>query len=697
MNRMRFAWMSLVAVGGVFIAGALLFTARAQAPHPEAKTEDTAPTTTAQPKTYSDEVQAVADVQEQVDALFAWVVENVLAPTLFYSVAVQEDARPVFTFDTAASQVLWDVTRGGMSGRLAAPPELVAPAAAPHFLLDTRDAATGGDGGPEVVGVVESPPFVVDSDRINVLLAGGADKRRLYVEIVPAAGEKVGRSTKFPRATGPGSDAFSLVALDTSEHKGRTVHLRIVDDAPKGERAYLAVAGVYSAFTGIPLIILVLVGGGLFFTVRYGFVNIRLFRHAIAVVRGHYDDPRDKGEISHFQALTSALAATVGLGNIAGVAVAITAGGPGAVFWMWLTAILGMSLKFSSCTLAQVYRIFKEDGHVLGGPMVFLRLGIRDRAPRFAWIGAVFSPLFAVLTIFAAFGGGNMFQTNQTYNAVNEIFQLQEHPVAKPAIGLMMAILVGIVIIGGIKRIGEVTSKLVPAMCVGYITICTIIVFANYESVPGLLRNIVAQAFTGPAIFGGFMGVLIQGMKRAAFSNEAGLGSAAIAHAAAKTEEPIREGLVAMLGPFIDTIIVCTMTALAILATGVHNDAGGMQGVSITAQAFSTTHTAFPYFLAIAVFVFAYSTLLSWSYYGERAVEYLFGARGIGPYRTTYVLVAILGPLLSLNYVVVFADMMLLSMAFPNILGMVLLSGKVQEMKKDYVQRLKSGTMKMTR
>ncbi|MCF6285747.1 MAG: alanine:cation symporter family protein, partial [Candidatus Hydrogenedentes bacterium] len=321
---------------------------------------------------------------------------------------------------------------------------------------------------------------------------------------------------------------------------------------------------------GVPLIIVILVSGGIFFSTRYRYINVRLFRHAIDVVRGRYDDPNDPGEITHFKALTSALAATVGLGNIAGVALAITAGGPGAIFWMWLTAFFGMSMKFSSCTLAQVYREVDDDGHVMGGPMVYLKKGIRECAPQFAWVGVIFSPLFAVLTIMASFGGGNMFQTNQTYAVIERLAGLKEYPIFEPIFGIFMATLVGIVIIGGIKRIGDVTSKLVPAMCVGYVSVCLVIVLANFSAVPAMLGSIVSQAFSPEAMFGGFIGVLVQGMKRAAFSNEAGFGSAAIAHAAAKTNEPIREGLVAMLGPFIDTIIVCTMTALAILITGAH-------------------------------------------------------------------------------------------------------------------------------
>jgi alanine or glycine:cation symporter, AGCS family len=447
---------------------------------------------------------------------------------------------------------------------------------------------------------------------------------------------------------------------------------------------------------GVPLIIVVLVSGGVFFSTRYRYINVRLFRHAVDVVRGRYDDPDDPGEISHFKALTSALAATVGLGNIAGVALAITAGGPGAIFWMWLTAFFGMSMKFSSCTLAQIYREVDDDGHVMGGPMVYLKQGIRECAPSMAWVGVIFSPLFAVLTIFASFGGGNMFQTNQTYAVISRVAGLEEYPIFAPIFGIIMATLVGIVIIGGIKRIGDVTSKLVPAMCVGYVGICLVIVLANFTAVPSLLASIVTQAFSPEAAFGGFIGVLVQGMKRAAFSNEAGLGSAAIAHAAAKTHEPVREGLVAMLGPFIDTIVVCTMTALAILITGAHlGDAKEIgDGVQITARAFETLSPHMTWFLAIAVFVFAYSTLIAWSYYGERAVAYLFGKAAVGPYRIAYVLVAIVGPMLSLSSVVDFADMMLLSMAFPNILGMLFLSGKVKKMKRDYINRLKSGEIK---
>jgi len=279
---------------------------------------------------------------------------------------------------------------------------------------------------------------------------------------------------------------------------------------------------------------------------------------------------------------------------------------------------------------------------------------------------------------------------------MRQVFAFNDSEAIQLSVGLVLSILVGVVIIGGIKRIGDVTSKLVPSMCVGYILICLVIICANYREVPALLLSIPMKAFTWQAGIGGFLGIAIQGMKRAAFSNEAGLGSAAIAHAAARTNEPVREGLVAMLGPFIDTILVCTMTALAILSTGVHKGVEGVGGAEITAYAFADVHPWFPYFLAVAVFIFAYSTLISWSYYGERAVEYLTGPyspHAIGAYRVAFCIVAAAGPLLSLSNVVNFADMMLLSMAFPNILGMVLLSGRVRQMKNDYLRRLNSGEM----
>ena len=510
-------------------------------------------------------------------------------------------------------------------------------------------------------------------------------------------------------------------------------------------RAGLKVLGGQSSarITAVPLIVIVLLLGGIFFTFRYGFVHLRLFAHSIQVIRGKYDNPKDHGEISHFQALTSALSATVGLGNIAGVAVAIAAGGAGAVFWMWVVAFFGMSAKFSSCALAQVYRRVKEEDavthseHILGGPMVYLSDGMKEMLGN--TIGGPFGKLlaitFAFFAITGSLGGANLFQGQQTFAIVGDVvFQQRveqedallervengdaaaarelrearkqaaaEKDTMKKSYawvgGMVMTILVGIVIVGGIKRIGEVTSKLVPAMCLFYVGVCLIIVIFNYEVVPRLLASIFEGAFTGRAMaWGGIMGVLVTGVKRGAFSNEAGLGSAAIAHSAAKTQEPIREGVVAMIGPFIDTIVVCTMTALAILITGAHlSDATGEfsnEGVGITATAFSSLAPWLSYLLTIAVFIFAYSTMISWSYYGERASEYLFGRLGIWPYRIVFLFFVFISPMVTLDNVILFTDLLILSMAYPNILGMIILSPKLARLTKDYVHRLRSGQMK---
>jgi AGCS family alanine or glycine:cation symporter len=446
----------------------------------------------------------------------------------------------------------------------------------------------------------------------------------------------------------------------------------------------------------LPLIVTVLLLGGLFFTFRYGFINVRLFSHAILVIRGKFDKPDDEGEVTHFQALTSALSATVGLGNIAGVAVAIAMGGPGAVFWMWFTAFFGMSMKFSSCTFAQLYRrIDPETGEVLGGPMVYLEEGLKERG--LGGLGKILAVMFAVFVIIAAFGAGNMFQANQTASIITMlVFDGEKSLLLQLGLGIVLSFMAGIVLIGGIKRIGELTSKLVPFMCLFYCFVCLSIILMNLGDVPSLIGGIFSGAFNSDAIFGGFLGVLVQGIRRAAFSNEAGLGSAAIAHAAAKTDEPVREGVVAMVGPFIDTLVVCTMTALTILITNSHV-AGREQdlvGVQITALAFSQLGEFVPYILCLAVFIFAYSTMVSWGYYGERCVDYLFGKSAITPYRFIYVFAIILAPLLSLDAILGFADYPLLALAFPNIIGMALISGKVKKLADDYIKRLASGEMK---
>ena len=339
------------------------------------------------------------------------------------------------------------------------------------------------------------------------------------------------------------------------------------------------------------------------------------------------------------------MSATVGLGNIAGVAVAIQLGGPGAVFWLWVVAFFGMSMKFSSCTFAQLYRNVSEDGHVMGGPMVYLRDALKEKF-NLVFLGKFLGVFYAVMTIMASFGGGNLFQGNQSYELLASQFPVMAN--YPWLVGIVLAFFAGIVLLGGIKRIGEVTSKLVPFMCAFYCISCLFIIFGNITEVPGLFVQIFKQAFSPDAAFaGGFIGILIQGVKRASFSNESGLGSAAIAHAAAKTNEPVREGVVAMIGPTIDTHIVCTMSALAILITGAHLDPSvAGKGAQITATAFATLGSWMPYLLTIATIIFAYSTIISWSYYGEKATEFLFGVKSIKYYRIIYCAVIVLGPVL---------------------------------------------------
>ncbi|MCZ6634675.1 MAG: alanine/glycine:cation symporter family protein [bacterium] len=444
--------------------------------------------------------------------------------------------------------------------------------------------------------------------------------------------------------------------------------------------------------TGVPLIIIVLVGGGIYYTFCFGWLSIRGLRHSIDVIRGKYDDPDDPGEISHFKALTSALSATIGLGNIGGVAIAVGTGGPGAIFWMIFTALFGMSSKLASCTLAIMYRQIHPDGRVSGGPMYYLEHGLAKKGLRH--LGRTLAVIFALLTLGGSFGGGNMFQANQTLEILGSIsptFQTYNW-----LIGIVLASLVAVVIIGGIKRIGNVTSRLVPSMCLLYVITSILIILSHISEVPALLASIFQQAFSPQAVYGGFLGVLVTGVRRAAFSNEAGLGSAAFAHAAAKTNEAAREGIVAMIGPFVDTVIICLMTALVCMITGVYQDpqyAG--QGVSMTSAAFESFIPGASYVLAIVVMLFAYSTMISWSYYGERAWEYLFGMGSILIYRILFVLFVFVGSVTALKNVLDFSDAMILGMAFPNIVGGILLSPQIRAALKEYWNRLQSGEMKV--
>ncbi len=430
--------------------------------------------------------------------------------------------------------------------------------------------------------------------------------------------------------------------------------------------------------TKIPFVVAWLLAGGLFLTIKMGFINLRAFRHAIDLTRGKYDTPGEPGEVSHFQALAAALSATVGLGNIAGVAIAISSGGPGATFWIILVGLLGMTAKFAECTLGQLYRVTEVDGTVLGGPMRYLRTGLKDLG--FAKLGNVLAVVFMVLCIGASFGGGNAFQVGQSLEVLrDDVPILQDHPYLY---GIVMAVAIGLVIIGGIRTIGAVAARIVPFMCIAYVIAALYILAVNANAIPAAITMIVSEAFSPQAAYGGFLGVLVIGIQRAVFSNEAGVGSAAIVHSAARTDEPVSEGIVALLEPFIDTVVVCTMTALVVVITGAYDapetaDAvQASQGAKVTLFAFVTGgHDWFRYILYLAVVLFAYSTCISWSYYGERCWVELFGARTSMIYKVVFLIFAVLGSIVTRGNILDFSDLMILGMSFPNLLGVFLLSG----------------------
>jgi AGCS family alanine or glycine:cation symporter len=445
----------------------------------------------------------------------------------------------------------------------------------------------------------------------------------------------------------------------------------------------------------LPFVVLWLVIAAIFLTFRMGFINVRAFKHAVNVTRGRYTDPREQGEVSHFQALSAALSATVGLGNIAGVAIAVSIGGPGATFWMILAGILGMSTKFTECTLGQQYRHVRPDGRIMGGAMYYLSQGLAEKnLPRLGKFLAIF---FCILCIGGSFGGGNAFQVNQSLNAVQETIPFFGG--RQWLYGLIMAFFVGIVIIGGIRRIAEVASKIVPLMVGIYVLAAIVILLDNVTMIPAAFATIVASAFQPDAAYGGFIGALVVGFQRAAFSNEAGAGSAAIAHSAAKTEYPVREGIVALLEPFIDTVVVCTMTALVIVITGAYNNPAyadliaSRAGAALTSRAMGEHLSWFPYILSAAVLLFAYSTMISWSYYGERCWAYMFGDATSQIYRVLFIIFVFLGSVITSLQVLEFGDLMILGMAIPNLLGVYILHGKVKAELDGYWAKYKAGEL----
>ena len=484
----------------------------------------------------------------------------------------------------------------------------------------------------------------------------------------------------------------------------------------------------FEVAAGMPFVLLLLVCSAAFFTIYFGFVNVRHFWTAINTVRGKYDeldhhsaseksfvnvedgdivdtikDESADGEVSHFQALATAVSGTVGNGNIAGVALAIALGGPGATFWMIICGLLGMSTKFVECTLGVHYRDVGPDGTVYGGPMYYLTKGLKERG--FETIGKVMAILFAIFCIGGSFGGGNAAQSNQATVVIKDLFGL-DSTMAGTLIGIVIAIVVGIIIIGGIKRIASVTEKVVPLMAVMYVVACLYIIFSNFSFVDDAFGQIFSQAFTPQAGLGGLIGVLLVGFKRAAFSNEAGAGSASIAHSAVKTKYPASEGLVALLEPFIDTVVICTMTALVIIifnfggefnyggdgTGGVLIDGMRYEGAGITSQAFANYIPYSDVFLTVAVVLFAISTMISWSYYGLQSWKFLFGkGKSVDlVYKLVFCLFIIIGAAANMDSIWAFSDAMIFAMVFPNMIGLFFLFPVVKKQLNRYLGAIKS-------
>ena len=470
--------------------------------------------------------------------------------------------------------------------------------------------------------------------------------------------------------------------------------------------------------TSVPFVLPWLIVGAIVFTVYMGFINITGFKHAIDVVRGKFDDPNEPGEVTHFQALTAALSGTVGVGNIAGVAYAVALGGPGATFWMIVAGLLGMSSKFVECTLGVMYRDVHADGSVSGGPMYYLDKGMREKGEGWGKLGKVLAVMFAIFCIGGSFGGGNMVQINQATSQLTAITGGTESIFFGRGwiFGAAMAVVVGLIILGGIKSIAKVTDKVVPFMVGIYVLAALVILGINLTEIPAAFGQIFAGAFSPEALYGGIIGVLIQGFRRAAFSNEAGVGSASIAHSAAKTDEPVSEGVVALLEPFIDTVVVCTMTALVIIITGYggygNEDAfisksielgnqvnpGGdyvpIGDIGLTSASFeSVLGSWFGIVLGIAVILFALSTMVSWSYYGLKCWTYLFGQSKTNEavYKVIFCLFIIIGSAISASAVFDFGDAMIFAMCFPNVLGLYFLMPNVRRALTDYMGRIDRG------
>jgi len=449
--------------------------------------------------------------------------------------------------------------------------------------------------------------------------------------------------------------------------------------------------------TSFPFVVAWLIAGGLYLTFKMGFVNLKMLPHSLAIVRGKYHTAQDKGIITPFQSLTTALSATVGIGNIAAVSIAISFGGAGAAFWMIMAGFLGMTLKFTEVTLSIKYREFLPDGTIMGGAMEYLSKGFAIKG----WVksGKSLSFIYAIFLILGAIGAGNTFQVSQSLGIMqSEIPFFNHYPYA---FGLILAFITGLVIIGGIKRIAHVAETIVPFMVAFYLIMVFWVLFINFTLIDDAFILIIKEAFTPTAVAGGIFGAMAQGFQRSVFSNEAGLGSAAIAHAPARVKYPIRQGLVSLYEPFVDTIIVCTMTALVVIITGVYT--GGTpeldamivakQGANLTSAAFGSVVSWFPHILGFAIFMFAFSTMISWSYYGERAWVYIFGIKSSIIFKLIFLAFIVIATIADTRLMVDSSSVLFLALAIPNIFGLIIMSGDVKGYREDYISKLKSGEL----
>jgi AGCS family alanine or glycine:cation symporter len=583
--------------------------------------------------------------------------------------------------------------------------------------MGDETSATGGEAVSKVVGA--KPEMGLDQ-LIDEAMKGPTGLINKVIFWTVRAGGKVGNDITYDRGKGvlllddgdddPGTNREVGTNVEQGEgiilHEGKGVY-RLEKD-PAHDRYLLTGEGrtlefypskgiyVYTDGIDIPFVLVWLLVGALVFTVYFKFVNLRCFGLAIDIVRGKYTDPEEKGEVSHFQALTAALSGTVGLGNIAGVAVAISLGGPGATFWMIVAGLLGMSSKFAECTLGVKYRKVDVSGKTYGGPMYYLAEGFAKRG--WAGFGKFIAIFFAVMCIGGSLGGGNMYQINQAYKQFVGVTGGEvSWWYGKGAVfGFIIAVVVALVIIGGIRSIARVTARIVPFMCGIYVLAAFVVLFKHFGKIPDAIVQILCGAFSPQAIAGGMVGVMIQGFKRAAFSNEAGIGSSSIAHSAVRTNNPASEGLVSLLEPFIDTVVVCTMTALVIIITGQGGATSTSEGVTITSAAFASVISWFPVILTVAVILFAFSTMIAWSYYGEQSWVYLFG-RSKGSrlsYKLLFCTFIVIGAAMTFGNVIDFSDSMIFAMCFPNLVGLYFMLPEVKEELDSYLTKIEEGEIK---